>query len=131
MVLGVGLGNAVPQDRLDAVFNAQAGGSASWQGVSIRTSSDICYESRLTKRVMCTALLIGLLVMIWPAMSKVQWEKMPILFRSRAVYVHLAISFVLNWILAPLVMALCAWIALPEASMDRERRGVLLVGVGA
>lgn len=76
------------------------------------------------------ALLVGLLVMIWPAMSKVQWETLPALFRARGIYIHLGISLVLNWIIAPLIMAACAWITLPEASMDRERRGVLLVGVG-
>lgn len=69
--------------------------------------------------------------MIWPAMSKVQWETLPALFRTKRIYVHLALSFVLNWIVAPFIMAACAWVALPEQSMDRERRGVLLVGVGA
>ena len=67
--------------------------------------------------------------MIWPAMSKVQWERLPVLFKSRTIYIHLGISLVLNWVVAPFIMAACAWIALPEASMDRERRGVLLVGV--
>ncbi|GAA6023300.1 hypothetical protein JCM10207_006226 [Rhodosporidiobolus poonsookiae] len=110
MILGVGLGNAVSEERLTSIFDASASGSASWEGVSI-------------------PLLIGLLVMIWPAMSKVQWEALPVLFRSRGIYIHLGISLVLNWIVAPFVMAACAWIALPEASMDRERRGVLLVGV--
>ncbi|GAA5838286.1 hypothetical protein JCM11251_003453 [Rhodosporidiobolus azoricus] len=110
MILGVGLGNAIPEEDLRRVFDAGTGGSASWEGVSI-------------------PLLVGLLVMIWPAMSKVQWEKMPLLFRSRNIYIHLSISLVLNWIVAPLIMAACAWVALPEASMDRERRGVLLVGV--
>jgi len=37
MILGVGLGNAIPQDRLDSVFSAE-GGSASWEGVSVRAS---------------------------------------------------------------------------------------------
>ena len=69
--------------------------------------------------------------MIWPAMSKVKWEAMPVLFKSRQIYLHLFFSFILNWMIAPFIMAACAWIALPEASMDRERRGVLLVGVGA
>ncbi|GAA5905730.1 hypothetical protein JCM6882_000445 [Rhodosporidiobolus microsporus] len=110
MILGVGLGNAISEEKLRRVFDAGAGGSASWEGVSI-------------------PLLVGLLVMIWPAMSKVQWEKMPLLFKSRNIYIHLGISLVLNWIVAPFIMAACAWIALPEASMDRERRGVLLVGV--
>lgn len=33
-------------------------------------------------------------------------------------------------IVAPFVMTAVAWATLPEASLDRERRGVLLVGVG-
>ncbi|GJN93355.1 hypothetical protein Rhopal_006408-T1 [Rhodotorula paludigena] len=110
MILGVGLGNAVPEATLQRIFDPSTDGSPSWEGVSI-------------------PLLIGLLVMIWPAMSKVQWETLPALFRTKRIYVHLALSFVLNWIVAPFIMAACAWIALPEQSMDRERRGVLLVGV--
>lgn len=47
-----------------------------------------------------TAILIGLLVMIWPALTKVQWERFPELFSSRRVWIHLAVSFVLNWIVS-------------------------------
>ncbi|SCZ90607.1 BZ3500_MvSof-1268-A1-R1_Chr1-3g02096 [Microbotryum saponariae] len=137
MILGVGLGNAIPEAKLSRVFDAGSPGStASWQGVSIRESPRLAFRHlksnyRLVSATFPveTALMIGLLVMIWPAMSKVQWEAIPDLFRSRSIYIHLGISLVLNWIVAPFVMAACAWIALPEASLDRERRGVLLVGV--
>ncbi|KAK0194048.1 sodium bile acid symporter family-domain-containing protein [Armillaria mellea] len=83
---------------------------ATWDGVSI-------------------PILIGLLVMIWPALAKVQWERLPDLFRKRNIWLHLAISFVLNWIIAPFIMLAMAWMTLPEQSMERERKGLLLVGV--
>ncbi len=85
--------------------------------------------------------------MIWPALAKVQWERLPDLFRKREansycqydllkhlslgnIWLHLAISFVLNWIIAPFIMLAVAWMTLPEQSMERERKGLLLVGVG-
>lgn len=76
------------------------------------------------------ALLVGLLVMIWPPLSKVQWERLPRLLSQKRWYLHLAISFFINWIAAPLVMVTVAWICLPEADKERERRGIVLVGVG-
>jgi len=42
MILGVGLGNAVPQDRLDDIFDASTPGSASWEGVSVRAFRLAC-----------------------------------------------------------------------------------------
>lgn len=65
--------------------------------------------------------------MIWPALAKVQWEKLPELFSSRRLWAHLAVSFFLNWIVAPFIMLALAWATLPD--LERERKGVLLVGV--
>lgn len=105
MILGVLIG-VYAEDGVRRAFKE----SAQWDGVSI-------------------PILVGLLLMIWPALVKVQWEKLVDLFSDRSVVVHLAISFLLNWIVAPFMMLGLAWATLPESSLSRERSGVLLVGV--
>lgn len=64
-------------------------------------------------------------------LTKVQYECLPTVFSTRKIWVHIGISFLLNWLIAPMVMLGLAWATLPEASMERERKGVILVGVGA
>ncbi|PBK75948.1 arsenical-resistance protein ACR3 [Armillaria solidipes] len=105
IILGVIIG-VYAEEGVEHTFKQ----GATWDGVSI-------------------PILIGLLVMIWPALAKVQWERLPDLFRNRNIWLHLAISFVLNWIIAPFIMLAVAWMTLPEQSMERERKGLLLVGV--
>ncbi|KZV93860.1 arsenical-resistance protein, partial [Exidia glandulosa HHB12029] len=105
MVLGVVIG-VYAEEGVRHAFKE----TAQWDGVSI-------------------PILVGLLLMIWPALTKVQWEKSLELFVNRSVLLHLAISFVLNWIIAPFIMLALAWATLPESSLARERHGVLLVGV--
>ncbi|KIM29306.1 hypothetical protein M408DRAFT_68088 [Serendipita vermifera MAFF 305830] len=76
-----------------------------------------------------TPILIGLLVMMWPVLTKVQYERLPIIFRQRSIWMHIGISIVLNWIIAPCIMLALAWATLPEAALERERKGVILVGI--
>ncbi|KAG9093273.1 hypothetical protein FRC06_011586, partial [Ceratobasidium sp. 370] len=92
----------------DGVQRAFAG--ASWQGTSI-------------------PILIGLLIMMWPVLTKVQYERLPAIFTRRDIWVHIGISLILNWIIAPLIMLGLAWATLPEAGLERERKGVILVGI--
>lgn len=70
---------------------------------------------------------VGLLVMMYPILCKVRYEKLHLLLRTRALWTQIAISFVLNWIIAPLVMVGLAWAFLP----DREdlREGLIFVGI--
>ncbi|KAG8774383.1 hypothetical protein FRC12_002022 [Ceratobasidium sp. 428] len=82
----------------------------SWQGTSI-------------------PILIGLLVMMWPVLTKVQYECLPTIFSRRDIWIHVSISLVLNWVVAPLIMLGLAWATLPEAELERERKGVILVGI--
>ncbi|KAG8907784.1 hypothetical protein FRB99_002283 [Tulasnella sp. 403] len=83
---------------------------AQWKGVSI-------------------PVLVGLLLMMWPVLTKVQYESLPALFSSREIWIHIGISFILNWIVAPFIMLGLAWATLPESSLERERKGVILVGI--
>ncbi|TIB77627.1 arsenical-resistance protein [Wallemia mellicola] len=84
--------------------------SAQWEGVSV-------------------PILVGLLLMIWPALSKVNWEKLVDLSRELKLWIHVGMSIIINWIISPLMMLGIAWATLPDAEMERYRKGVLLVGV--
>ncbi|KAF8063603.1 sodium bile acid symporter family-domain-containing protein [Lyophyllum atratum] len=70
---------------------------------------------------------IGLIVMMWPILTKVQYEQLPKLFTSSRIWIHLGISLILNWILGPLLMLGLAWATLPD--LPTYRTGVILVGL--
>ena len=72
-------------------------------------------------------LAIGLLVMMYPILCKVCFETLHLLLRERALWVQIAISFVLNWIVAPLFMVGLAWAFLPDRQDLRE--GLIFVGI--
>src|SRR6201996_4678393 len=65
--------------------------------------------------------------MMYPILCKVQYETLHLLLRHREIWIQIAISFVLNWIVAPLFMVALAWAFLP----DREdlREGLIFVGI--
>ncbi|KAG8711549.1 hypothetical protein FRC09_020536, partial [Ceratobasidium sp. 395] len=104
MISGVLIG-VYKEEEIQRAFTG-----TSWQGTSI-------------------PILIGLLVMMWPVLTKVQYECFPIIFSRRDIWVHVGISLILNWVIAPLIMLGLAWAALPEAALERERKGVILVGI--
>ncbi|GLB37286.1 putative arsenical-resistance protein ACR3 [Lyophyllum shimeji] len=70
---------------------------------------------------------IGLIVMMWPILTKVQYEQLPKLFSSSRIWIHLGISLVLNWIVGPFIMLGLAWATLPD--LPTYRTGVILVGL--
>jgi ACR3 family arsenite transporter len=47
---------------------------------------------------------IGLLVMMYPILCKVRYETLHRLFRTRALWVQIVFSIVMNWVIAPLLM---------------------------
>ncbi|KAK4105316.1 arsenical-resistance protein ACR3 [Parathielavia hyrcaniae] len=70
---------------------------------------------------------VGLLVMMYPILCKVQYEKLHEVFRSREIWVQMGFSIIINWIIAPLVMLGLAWAFLPDEQGLRE--GLILVGI--
>lgn len=50
---------------------------------------------------------IGLLVMMFPILCKVQYETLHIAFRSRELWIQVGFSIVLNWVVAPFLMVCC------------------------
>lgn len=101
MAIGIILGNCVP-GTAEALQNGE------FVGVSI-------------------PIAIGLLVMMYPILCKVRFETLHLLLRTRFLWTQIFISFVLNWIVAPLLMVGLAWAFLP----DREdlREGLIFVGI--
>ncbi|KAH6911582.1 arsenite transporter [Coprinopsis sp. MPI-PUGE-AT-0042] len=70
---------------------------------------------------------VGLIVMMWPILTKVQYERLPVLFKSRQLWTHIGISMVLNWVIGPFLMLGLAWATLPD--LPTYRTGVIMVGI--
>lgn len=47
---------------------------------------------------------VGLLVMMYPILCKVRYESLHRLFRTRALWIQIGFSILMNWIVAPLLM---------------------------
>jgi ACR3 family arsenite transporter len=99
MALGIGLGRAIPSlnTRLNAVQ------------VTSGTSLPI---------------FIGLLVMMYPVLAKVRYDRLGTVTRDRRLLVA---SLVLNWIVGPAVMFALAWLLLPD--LPTYRTGLIIVGL--
>jgi arsenite transporter len=65
--------------------------------------------------------------MMWPILTKVQFETLPKLFSTSHIWIQIGFSIFLNWIVGPLVMLGLAWATLPD--LPTYRTGVILVGL--
>ncbi|KAI8138503.1 arsenical-resistance protein [Fennellomyces sp. T-0311] len=70
---------------------------------------------------------IGLLIMMYPVLCKVQYERMPEILMTKQVWIQMAISVFLNWIIGPVIMTALAWATLPD--LAEFRTGVVMVGL--
>ncbi|CCM00266.1 uncharacterized protein FIBRA_02296 [Fibroporia radiculosa] len=70
---------------------------------------------------------IGLIVMMWPILTKVQYEALPRILPTRTMLKHVLLSLVLNWIIAPFIMLGLSWATLPD--LPTYRTGVIMVGL--
>jgi ACR3 family arsenite transporter len=94
-------------------------------GVYIPTFRNILNTSKFDQ--VSLPVLLGLLLMLYPVFCKVRYEELNILLSHRNSTKYLAFSFVLNWLICPLVMAALAWACLPD--LPEYRTGILLIGV--
>ncbi|KAF9225010.1 arsenical-resistance protein ACR3 [Gyrodon lividus] len=70
---------------------------------------------------------IGLIIMMWPILTKVRYEALGHTLLSKKLWIHMSISLVLNWIIGPLIMLGLAWATLPD--LPTYRTGVIMVGI--
>jgi ACR3 family arsenite transporter len=70
---------------------------------------------------------LGLWLMMLPVLTKVQYELLPVFLTQPAILKQFVISFVLNWIIGPLLMTGLAWACVPD--LEKYRNGVIMVGL--
>ena len=96
MAIGIILGNFVP----NAGPALQTG---KFVGVSVpigayRVAAWVIGDIILIK------IAIGLLVMMYPILCKVKYETLHLVFQKREIWIQIAFSIVMNWLVAPFVM---------------------------
>ncbi|MER5494151.1 ACR3 family arsenite efflux transporter [Streptomyces sp. NPDC002454] len=67
---------------------------------------------------------LGLLVMMYPVLAKVRYDRLDTVTRDRPLLVW---SLVLNWVVGPALMFALAWIFLPD--LPEYRTGLIVVGL--
>ncbi|WP_051718237.1 ACR3 family arsenite efflux transporter [Streptomyces megasporus] len=67
---------------------------------------------------------LGLLVMMYPVLAKVRYDKLDAVTGDRKLMVS---SLVVNWLIGPAVMFALAWIFLPD--LPEYRTGLIIVGL--
>lgn len=70
---------------------------------------------------------IGLLIMMYPVLCKIQYERMHIILADKRVWFQILISIIINWIIGPIVMTALAWATLFD--LPGFRTGVVMVGI--
>ncbi|MFF3978723.1 ACR3 family arsenite efflux transporter [Streptomyces sp. NPDC001828] len=67
---------------------------------------------------------LGLLVMMYPVLAKVRYDRLDTVTRDRRLLLP---SLLLNWVLGPALMFALAWIFLPD--LPEYRTGLIIVGL--
>ncbi|MFF8769782.1 ACR3 family arsenite efflux transporter [Kitasatospora sp. NPDC015120] len=67
---------------------------------------------------------LGLLVMMYPVLAKVRYDRLDTVTRDRRLLVP---SLVLNWLVGPALMFALAWLLLPD--LPEYRTGLIIVGL--
>jgi ACR3 family arsenite transporter len=103
MAIGVGLGNFVPS--IPAYINTFSSGTTAGRTLNV-------------------PLAIGLILMMYPPLAKVKYNKMGEVFRNTKV---MTVSLIMNWIIGPVLMFILAIIFLPNH--PEYMVGLILIGL--
>ena len=80
--------------------------------------------ARVTVTGVSLPIAVGLLVMMYPVLAKVRYDRLGSVTRDRRLLVP---SLVLNWVVGPALMFALAWIFLPD--LPEYRTGLIIVGL--
>lgn len=109
-------------DRLLPLFILVAMGVGIALSVWVPQTAEVLNHVKISDISLPIAL--GLLVMMYPPLAKVRFEKAREIVRDRRLMI---LSLLLNWILGPLLMFTLAWVFLPNE--PELRTGLVIVGL--
>lgn len=55
--------------------------------------------------------------MMYPILCKVRYEALHLSFKEKALWIHVAFSIVVNWIIAPLFMVISLYFSVPISAL--------------
>ncbi|MFJ9427520.1 ACR3 family arsenite efflux transporter [Streptomyces sp. NPDC101249] len=109
-------------DRWLAVWILAAMAAGLGLGRLVPGSGDVL--AKVTVTGVSLPIALGLLVMMYPVLAKVRYDRLGTVTRDRRLLLP---SLLLNWVLGPALMFALAWVFLPD--LPAYRTGLIIVGL--